>query len=147
MTRYKGDEHEIRALDAFIGLMRAADKVSSQAHRELASVKLSISQFGVLEAIYHIGPMCQKEIAEKILKSTGNITMVIDNLEKRGLVRRERNVKDRRFFTVRLTREGEKTIKEYFPDHARRITGILGVLNDEELMQLTDICKKLISKL
>lgn len=143
MTRYAGNDREIRALDAFIGLMRATDRVSSLAHRDLASVRLSVSQFGVLEVLYHRGPMCQKDIARKILKSTGNITMVIDNLEKRGLVARVRNEQDRRFFTVTLTPDGEEIIRNYFPDHARRIAGIMGVLSDEELERLKDLCKKL----
>lgn len=147
MTQYRGNEHEIRALDAFIGLMRAADRVSTLAHRELASVKLSVSQFGVLEVLYHKGPMCQREIAEKILKSTGNITMVIDNLEKRGLVLRERNENDRRYFTVNLTTDGEDKIKRYFPDHVGKITRILGVLSDDEMENLQKICKKLVSSL
>jgi MarR family transcriptional regulator, 2-MHQ and catechol-resistance regulon repressor len=145
MTRYKGDEHEIRALDAFIGLLRAADRVSSTAHRELGSVGLSVSQFGVLEVLYHLGPMCQRDIARKILKSTGNITMVIDNLEKRGLVCRLRNENDRRFFTIQLMPKGEEIIRECFPDHARRITGIMTILTDEELSCLTGLCKKLVS--
>jgi MarR family 2-MHQ and catechol resistance regulon transcriptional repressor len=145
MTRYKGDEHEIRALDAFIGLLRAADKVSTAAHRQLSSVGLSVSQFGVLEALYHLGPMCQRDIARKILKSTGNITMVIDNLEKRGLVLRVRNEQDRRYFTIRLTPVGEGIIGQYFPDHARRITGIMTILTDEELASLTGLCNKLLS--
>ena len=145
MTRYKGDEQEIRALDAFIGLMRATDKVSSAAHRELGSVGLSVSQFGVLEALHHLGPMCQRDIAGKILKSTGNITMVIDNLEKRGLVVRSRNKNDRRFFTITLTSGGEKLIRDCFPGHARRITGIMTVLSDDELNCLTGLCKKLVS--
>jgi MarR family transcriptional regulator, 2-MHQ and catechol-resistance regulon repressor len=145
MTRYKGDEQEIRALDAFIGLLRAADKVSSAAHRELGSVGLSVSQFGVLEALHHLGPMCQRDIARKILKSTGNITMVIDNLEKRGLVVRSRNEDDRRFFTIKLTPGGEELIREFFPGHARRITGIMTILTDDELNSLTGLCKKLVS--
>lgn len=145
MTQYKGDEHEIRALDAFIGLLRAADKVSSAAHCDLGSVGLSVSQFGVLEALYHLGPMCQRDIARKILKSTGNITMVIDNLEKRGLVVRLRNDMDRRFFTIRLTSSGEELIGRYFPDHARRISGIMTILTDNELESLIGLCKKLLT--
>jgi MarR family 2-MHQ and catechol resistance regulon transcriptional repressor len=143
MTLYKGNNQEVQALDAFINLLRAADRVSSLAHRELTTVKLSVSQFGVLEALYHRGPMCQKEIAKKILKSTGNITMVIDNLEKRGLVKRQRNEDDRRFFTIHLMPKGEEIINGYFPDHVRKITAIMGALNDEELQLLKQICRKL----
>src|SRR5512137_147164 len=91
------DRETYRALNTFTKLMRAAESVTSRVHRVLAAPKLTISQFGVLEALYHKGPLCQKDIAAKILKSTGNITLVIDNLEKNGLVRRERDSEDRRF--------------------------------------------------
>jgi MarR family transcriptional regulator, 2-MHQ and catechol-resistance regulon repressor len=145
MTQYQGEEREIQALDAFIGLMRAADTVSVAAHRELTSLNLSISQFGVLEALYHLGPMCQRDLARKILKSTGNITMVIDNLEKRGLVTRLRDQNDRRFFTIQLTSSGQAIISRCFPDHVLRIAKIMAVLTDDERFQLSEICKKLSS--
>src|SRR6266702_4591444 len=91
-----------RALNTYTKLMRAAESVTSRVNRVLLAPKLTISQFGVLEALYHKGPLCQKEIAVKILKSTGNITLVIDNLEKQDLVRRERDNEDRRFLTINL---------------------------------------------
>src|SRR6266581_6980244 len=92
-----------RALNTYTKLMRAAESVTSRVHRVLATPKLTISQFGVLEALYHKGPLCQRDIASKILKSSGNITLVIDNLEKQNLVKRERTSADRRYLTVRLT--------------------------------------------
>ncbi len=49
------------------------------------TIGLTESQFGVLDSLFHLGPMKQKEIGKKILKSGGNITMVINNLEKRGI--------------------------------------------------------------
>ena len=92
-----------RALNTYTKLMRAAESVTGRVHRVLAAPRLTISQFGVLEALYHKGPLCQRDIAAKILKSTGNITLVIDNLEKQGLVKRERTSEDRRYLTVKLT--------------------------------------------
>jgi MarR family 2-MHQ and catechol resistance regulon transcriptional repressor len=64
---------------------------------------LTISQFGVLETLYHLGAMCQTEIGSKLLRSGGNITLVIDNLEKQGLVRRQRDTEDRRLVNIHLT--------------------------------------------
>jgi MarR family 2-MHQ and catechol resistance regulon transcriptional repressor len=87
--------------------------------------------------------MTQVEIGKKILKSSGNMTLVIDNLEKRGLVRRERSKEDRRYFTVHLTEAGKKLIKEFFPTHAGRITAEMGVLTPSEQEQLGRLCKKL----
>ncbi|MBU0962086.1 MAG: MarR family transcriptional regulator [Proteobacteria bacterium] len=143
MNRYRSDKKETRALSSFVKLIRAAETVSSKAHRKLREIGLTVSQFGVLEALYHLGPMCQKEIAEKILKSTGNITTVIDNLEKQGLVIRERNDADRRFFNIQLTDEGTHAIQTIFPDHAKRITLLMDKLTIAEQKELGRLCKKL----
>src|SRR5262245_26461965 len=99
-THHLGPDAEIRALDAFIKLSRAADTINAHALSSNTETGLTTSQFGTLEALYHLGPMCQTEIGRKILRSSGNITLVIDNLEKRGLVRRERAEDDRRRVSV-----------------------------------------------
>lgn len=143
MNRYRGDKKERKALSTFVKLLRAAETVSARVHRKLRETGLTISQFGVLEALYHLGPMNQKEIAGKILKSTGNITTVIDNLEKQGLVIRERNNNDRRSFNILLTDEGSRTIETIFPEHAARITGLMNTLTVTEQKELGRLCKKL----
>ena len=131
-----------RALNTYVKLMRATESVTARAHRQLSAFGLSFSQFGVLEALYHLGPMSQSEIGQKILRSSGNITMVIDNLEKRRLVRRERDTSDRRIFIVHLTDEGQKLIRKIFPPHAALIAGELSVLNATDQMKLGNLCKK-----
>lgn len=140
-TRENGKE--ARALSAYLKLMRAAESITARAHRHLSSVGLTVSQFGVMEALYHLGPRSQKEIGQKILRSSGNMTMVIDNLEKRGLVRRERNSVDRRYFIVHLTDEGNNLISRIFPHHAALITSEMGVLSATEQKTLARLCKKL----
>ena len=89
-THHQGPLHEIRALDAYIKLMRAAESISARIHRHLQEADLTVGQFAVLEALFHLGPLYQRDLCEKLLKSGGNITMVVDNLEKRGLVTRQR---------------------------------------------------------
>lgn len=142
-TAHKGNEKEIRALNSYIKLMRAAETVTSRINRNLATADLTISQFGVLEALFHKGPLCQRDIAKKILKSTGNITMVIDNLEKRGLVKRERDSDDRRFITIHLTETGRQLIAELFPRHAAAITDEMNHLTEGEQAELSRLCRKL----
>ena len=122
--------------------MRAAESITTRAHKHLSSAGLTVSQFGVLEAIHHLGPLSQKELGRKILRSSGNITMVIDNLEKRRLVRRERDTSDRRIFIVHLTDEGQKLIRKIFPSHAALITGEMSVLNATDQTVLGNLCKK-----
>ena len=141
-TRHKGTEEEVRALDAYIKLMRAAESVAARLAPHLSSAGLTPSQFGALEALYHLGPLCQRDLGRKILKSGGNITMVVDNLEKRGLAERERTIEDRRYVSVHLTREGRKLIGELFPRHARAIREEMGVLSLAELEKLGRLCKR-----
>lgn len=136
-------EKKVIALDAYIKLMRAAETVISRVHRDTASAKLTVSQFGVLESLYHLGPLCQRDIAKKILKSSGNMTMVIDNLEKRELVRRERKIDDRRYITIHLTEKGTQLTAELFPRHAASISDEMGRLTEEEQVELGRLCRKL----
>ena len=141
--RYQGNKEESRALKTYVKLMRAAESVTARTHRHLSSTGLTISQFAVLEALYQLGPLSQREIGQKILRSSGNITMVIDNLEKIGRVRRERNEADRRFFIVHLTAKGYNFINKIFPPHAAVIAKELGVLTAAEQDALGSLCKKL----
>lgn len=143
MAQFQGSEKEMRALNTYIKLMRAAESLTARAHGHLLSVGLTVSQFGVLEALHHIGPLSQKDIGQKILRSSGNITMVIDNLEKRRLVRRERDERDRRSFIVHLTETGNKLICKIFPSHAAVITSEMNALTAAEQKTLGDLCKKL----
>ena len=109
----------------------------------MAAAGLTISQFGVLEALYHKGPLCQRDIAIKILKSTGNITLVIDNLEKQGLVKRERTNEDRRYLTIRLTEQGQAHISAVFATVEAAIITEMGILTEEEQKYLGQLCKKI----
>ena len=138
--------HKRLALNTFVKLLRATETISATVHRHLVDLNLTVSQFGVLEALYHLGPMCQRDLAKKILKSTGNLTTVINNLEKRELVKRKRDENDRRYFDVSLTLKGENLMKEIFPDHADRIVNAMGYLTKSEQKQLGLLCKKLAHK-
>ena len=139
---FPGNNREVRALNTYVKLMRAAESITARVHKHLSSVGLTVSQFGILEAIYHLGPLSQRDLGQKILRSSGNITMVIDNLERRHLVRRERDTSDRRIFIIHLTNEGQKLIRKIFPSHAALITKEMSVLNSTDQKILGDLCKK-----
>lgn len=145
-THYKGSKKEVNTLNAYIKLMRASETVTSCLSRSLAKENLTISQFGTLEALFHLGPQNQKEIGKKLLKTGGNITLVVDNLEKRGFIQRDPDPKDGRAVIVRLTAEGNKFIKKYFPEHLQEIVRKFDVLDEIEKKELARICKKLGTK-
>jgi MarR family 2-MHQ and catechol resistance regulon transcriptional repressor len=132
-----------RALNTYTKLMRAAESATSRVHKVLVTPKLTISQFGVLEALYHKGPLCQRDIGSKILKSSGNITLVIDNLEKQNLVSRVKDENDRRYFTINLTDSGADLIAKVFADVEESIVREMASLDEEEQVLLGQLCKKL----
>jgi MarR family transcriptional regulator, 2-MHQ and catechol-resistance regulon repressor len=142
-THYKGTRNEIRAIDAYIKLQRSAESSSSRATRHLISAGLTFSQYGVLDILYHLGPLPLGQIAEKILKSEGNMTTVVDNLERRGLVRRERNERDRRVITLSLTAAGQQIIEEVLPQHIQAILEEMSILTADEQEILSRLCRKI----
>lgn len=141
--KFKGSSRQNLALKTFVKLMRSANRVAIDCNSVIVANHLTESQFGVLEALYHLGPLSQKQLAEKLLKSGGNLTMVVDNLARNGLVTRERRLDDRRFYWVKLTEKGEKLIAEVFPEHAELIAERMQVLSDEEQLRLQELCCKL----
>lgn len=68
-----------------------------------------------------MGTMSQTEISSKLLKSGGNTTLVVDNLEKHGLVQRHRDGEDRRVVMVELTTAGYELIESIFPSRQRQL--------------------------
>lgn len=133
-----------RALSAFVKLRRAVNTLSARLNPVLQKDHgVTESQFGVLEALWHLGPMPQARLCEKLLVSGSNLTTVIDNLERSGLVHRGENPDDRRAHLVRLSPKGEALIARAFPDHAARVTALLGALTAAEQQQLGQLCRKL----
>lgn len=142
-TRYRGSQDEVRALNALINLTRAAEALSDSLQKEIVGHRLTGSQFGILEALFHLGPVCQGELAGKLLRSCGSMTSVVAGLERRGLVERRRDGADKRFVTVRLTRKGERLITGIFPEHAKTVARQFQVLTAPEQEELRRLCRKL----
>jgi MarR family 2-MHQ and catechol resistance regulon transcriptional repressor len=142
-TRYAGDEREVRALNVFIKLMRAADTVSTALTRSLTPHGLTMGQLGVLEALLHLGSLSQRDLGRKLLRSGANVTTVVDNLERDGLVTRARGVDDRRLVTVSLTARGHALIARIFPGHVQSIARLFEGLSAGEQEELGRLCKVL----
>ena len=140
---YQGTVKEKRALEAYVKLSRAAESAGLMINAHLRDYGLTVSRFGVLEAIYHLGPMQVGELGEKILKSSGNMTLVIDNLEKQGLVRREQRPDDRRCTDIHLTSDGKALVEEVLPSHVAGVVDVFAVLSPLEQNQLAALCRRL----
>ncbi len=142
-TRHRGGKDEVRALNAFIALTRAAESVGARTQASIAAAGLTEGQFGVLEALYHLGPLSAAEIAGKVLRTRGTLTMVVRHLERDGLVTRTARAEDRRYRTLELTTKGRRLIAGMFPGHARLVARTLGALTPGEQDELRRLCRKL----
>lgn len=142
-TSFTGSPAQRRTLDTFIKLTRCTDSLMARIAERNTIGDLTFSQFAVLEALYHLGPMTAGEVGQKILKSGGNMTLVIDNLERDRLVRRERNANDRRVIHVHLTEAGKAKVEAVLPGHVAALVDEFKVLSAKEQEMLGELCKKL----
>lgn len=126
---------------AYVRLIRTAEAMHTEVSKGLAIEGLTASQFSTLKVLRLQGPLAQRDIAKYLLKSGGNVTMVVDNLEREGLVVRVRDTEDRRIVFVKLTPEGEEIFDRVYPGHLDRIRQAVGNLSRgqcEELISLLD---------
>ncbi|HVP55718.1 MAG TPA: MarR family transcriptional regulator [Candidatus Eisenbacteria bacterium] len=143
MTPSTNRSQQRLALATYVRLMRAANAARNHAGRHLAGTGLTLTQFAVLEALYHLGPMSLSDIAQKILTTGGNLTMVVGNLERQGLAHRQRSPEDRRVLVVVLTAKGKSAIRRLFPVHAAGITEFMAALSPAQQEQLGSLCRQL----
>lgn len=125
-------EAQARALKLLVVLSRASAAVQQHLNASVAEFDLTLTEFGILEALYHRGPMLLGEVQKRILVSSGGVTYLVDRLERRGLVERQECPSDRRARYAVLTAAGEELIARVFPEHARYIERILAGLGPEE---------------
>ena len=142
-NHYQGTSEEILALDTYVKFVRSFESVKSRIEKQDTVEDLSGSQFGTLEMLYHLGPLNQKDIGQKLLISKSNVVTIIDKLEQRGLVKRQRSLEDRRCVFVHLTNEGQEKVKQILPVHVAAITQEMNRITSEEQKELGRICRKL----
>ncbi len=127
----------------WVKLVRASSTFGKLTFKHISTFGLTEPQFGVLEVLGHLGSPTFTDLSRKRLVSSGNMTCVVDNLEKEGLVERVRNSEDRREILVSLTPKGKKLFDEIFIQHAEYVTKIASVLTPDEQEALSLLLKKL----
>jgi len=131
------------ALKLWVVLSRAHASISAHASAHAADHGLSLTEFAILEVLYHRGRMVLGEIQRRILVSSGGITFLVDRLAEKGLVVRQECPEDRRAKYVALTREGTRMIREIFPSHARALTAAMRGLTLAEQQEATRLLRAL----
>jgi MarR family 2-MHQ and catechol resistance regulon transcriptional repressor len=136
-------EADARAFSSYVKLLRAGENVLREAARPLALYDLTPSQFGVLEALYQGGPQSLAALARQILKSSGNLTLVVAKLQKSGLVRRSAGGRNRRSTTIALTAKGRNLVTTILPGYGAAIVSVMSRLSPAEQEKLGALCGKL----
>ncbi len=119
-------------LALFIRLQRSAIFLQREVGKITMKHGLTLSQFAVLEALYHKGDLNICQILSKILATSGNLTVVIRNLEKMGLVKRLRDPHDKRAYLISLTEEGSRVTERIFPEQLALLENYLSVYDRDE---------------
>lgn len=137
-----GDENQLN-LKLVIGLSRSALNLHRSTQRLVTEYGLTLPQFGVLEVLYHLGPLRICEIIEKTLSTSGNMTVVIRNLELEGLVNRYQDPEDKRVFRIEITERGQAIIADLFPRHLDELAKSMELLQPEDKLELVRLMKKM----
>ena len=131
------------SLKAFVVLMKATRIIEDMLKKEISTYGINLSEFAVLEALYHKGELTVQQICQKVLINSGSMTYVIDKLVKKGLLNRKTSTGDRRVYYIQLTNEGRTFMDEIFPKHEIFIREIFSSLSEEEQLQFISMMKKI----
>ncbi|MCA0377683.1 MAG: MarR family transcriptional regulator [Gemmatimonadetes bacterium] len=137
------DDRQLAALRLWIIMSRAHTAIANHASADIARQGLTLAEFGILEALYHRGPMLLGEVQRRILVSSGGITFLVDRLTAKGLVERRTCESDRRARYAALTPKGEALVAEIFPAHADTLTRAMGALTVEEQQTVTTLLRRM----
>lgn len=130
-------------LHLVVGLYRSVFRISRSTQKLMSQYNLTESQFGVMEVLYHLGSMKIGDIIAKTLSTSGNMTVVIRNLEQEGWITRYADPADKRVHLIQLTEQGRTLIEIIFPKHLDDLAEMLKHLTQDEKEQMIYLLKKM----
>lgn len=137
-------QHEDSVLRAHIELSRSLTKIRSKETVWLANQGLTLPQFAILESLYHLGRLNVGQITQLILSTPGNMTVVVKNLQAKGLIKTVASQEDRRIKMLDITEEGSAIMHSIFKEHVENLTRWYNkALSEEEIQTLSRLLRKL----
>jgi len=143
MTNASQNEPDLSSIHLWLLLWKASRSVEMHSTRSVAQFKMGTTDFGVLEALFHKGPLTVTELRGKVLLTSGSMTTAVDRLETRGLVARHDDAKDRRARVIHLTVEGRKLIECAFARHREEMEAALQGFSREDRAALLPLLRRL----
>ncbi|MFN0105724.1 MAG: MarR family winged helix-turn-helix transcriptional regulator [Bryobacteraceae bacterium] len=133
----------VKGVHLWLLLWKATKALEVHARLSVEATGMCLSDFGVLEALLHKGPLAVSVLGRRVLLSSGSMTAAVDRLVRGGLVRRAEDEKDRRSRIVHLTAEGSKLIAGIFEEHSRDMEQAFACLDQPEREALVSLLRKL----
>ena len=131
------------SLKMWLKFIRAYIAYRKKAVEDVKNYGVTMSQYWVIECLGSLGPQLMGELSKKTFLTAGNMTFIVDGLEKSGLVERVLTQDDRRAVMVRLTPKGKSIYTEAVGGHSKYLSKMAAILTDEEQEELARILKKL----
>ena len=129
------------ALKSLTVLLRSSQSIEEVLRKDMQRYGLNMTEFAVLELLYHKGEQPIQKIGENILITSGSITYVVDKLEKKGFAERIACPTDRRVTFASITESGKQFMDEIFPQHEKKVEDIFAVLDEAQQQQFIEVAK------
>ena len=132
-----------KSMSTWIQLLKTFKKIRAKESAYIKSHDLTMNQFEVLEVLYHRGDLSVGAITKLTLGTPGNVTVVIKNLIRDGLITSIPDAKDKRTYIITITKKGIDIMDKLFPNHAKNFEDYFKVLDKDETETLFTLLRKL----
>lgn len=126
----------------YISMSRVINTLRRENNKLILKHNLTLGQFAVMEALYSKGRLSTGEVMEKILTTSGNIPVIVKNLEKDGFITREQDESDKRRFILDLTDKGKDLMDEIVPENLKFMDELISLWDDDEKEELIILMNK-----
>lgn len=130
------------AIHAHIVFKKAERVIAGKSEKIIRNNNLTDSQFSVIDVLYTKGEMRISSLLESMLATSGNMTVILKNMERDGLIYRNRDESDKRAFIVGLTDKGRTLFEQILPPHKEEIEKLYSIFTDEEKKTFIKLLKK-----
>ena len=131
-----------KSMAVYISMSRVINILRRENNKLILKHNLTLGQFAVMEALYSKGRLSTGEVMEKILSTSGNIPVIVKNLEKDGFITRDQDESDKRRFILDLTDKGKDLMDEIVPENLKFMDELISLWDDEDKKELIILMNK-----
>lgn len=131
-----------KSMAVYISMSRVINTLRRENNKLILKHNLTLGQFAVMEALYSKGRLSTGEVMEKILSTSGNIPVIVKNLEKDGFITRKQDESDKRRFILDLTNKGKNLMDEIVPENLKFMDELISLWDDDDKEELIILMNK-----